>query len=170
MSSVFGGTRIYTFLSDGSVVASQTRSEGGGDVCDHPELTRTALGVLRVASGPPEPRLEVPSRQKSPPSTLNFDGRVSTENPMKIQPKIFSPVEIHEGMARYPGISILVVGEVRLFCLASPSGPLASSQVRATKSVDAPSYPAHRRACHAPPTAPADVISTCHSKFLSRVW
>ena len=53
MSSVFGGTRIYTFLSDGSVVASQTLPEGGDDVCGHPELTRTALGVLRVASAPP---------------------------------------------------------------------------------------------------------------------
>ena len=59
MSSVFGGTRIYTFLSDGSVVASQTLPEGGDDVCGHPELTRTALGVLRVASGSPASLLEI---------------------------------------------------------------------------------------------------------------
>ena len=49
-------------------------------------------------------------------------------------------VEIHEGMARYPGISILVVKEFRLLYLETPSRHLTTSGVVATTSVGVVSY------------------------------
>ena len=55
-------------------------------------------------------------------------------------PPIFSPVEIHEGLANYPEISILVVNEFLLLYLETPSRPLRSSRVGATTSVGVVSY------------------------------
>ena len=49
-------------------------------------------------------------------------------------------VEIHEGMARYPGISILVVNEFLLLLLETPSRHLRTSGVVATTSVSVVSY------------------------------
>ena len=79
-------------------------------------------------------------------------------------------MEISEQVASILSKSILVVNEYLLLDLPPPSRPLGSSQVRATKSVDTLSYPARRRVSRAPPTAPAEVISTCQTKFISGVW
>ena len=54
--SVLGGTRIYTFVSHGSVAASQTLTDGGDDVCGYPHGLHPSLGVLRVATASPGPR------------------------------------------------------------------------------------------------------------------
>ena len=92
----------------------------------------------RAANGACERHLDLRSRSK-------FTSRVwAPRGGPKSSATNFSPVEIHEGMARYPGISILVVNEFLLLLLETPSRHLITSGVVATpKKCNIPDIAAH---------------------------